>query len=75
MLRALPALETKRQRLRIFTMTKEKSDAAKAFKKPAHWSNDPPPEPKAVDPLKDEPRELSPTRYGDWEKDGIAWDF
>lgn len=56
-------------------MTKQKSDAAKAFKKPAHWSNDPPPQPKAVDPLKDEPRELSPTRYGDWEKDGIAWDF
>ena len=56
-------------------MTKRKSDAAKAFKKPAHWSNDPPPEPKAVDAAKDEPRELSPTRYGDWEKDGIAIDF
>ena len=56
-------------------MTKEKSDAAKAFKKPAHWTNDPPPKPQAVDPLKDEPRELSPTRYGDWEKDGIAIDF
>jgi hypothetical protein len=56
-------------------MTKQKSEAAKAFRKPDHWSNDPPPAPKAVDPLKDEPRELSPTRYGDWEKDGIAWDF
>ncbi len=56
-------------------MTKKKSDAAKAFKKPAHWTNDPPPKPKAVDPLKDEPRDISPTRYGDWEKDGIAWDF
>ncbi|XUU61219.1 DUF1674 domain-containing protein [Erythrobacter sp. HA6-11] len=56
-------------------MTKEKSDVAKAFKKPAHWTNDPPPKPKAVDPAKDEPRELSPTRYGDWEKDGIAIDF
>lgn len=45
------------------------------FAKPAHWTNDPAPEPKAVDPLKDEPRELSPTRYGDWEKNGVAVDF
>jgi hypothetical protein len=52
-------------------MTKEKSDAAKAFRKPAHWTNDPPPAPKAAEV--DEP--LSPTRYGDWEKDGIAVDF
>ena len=56
-------------------MTQKKSPAAKAFKKPKHWTNDPAPKPKAVDPNKDEPRELSPTRYGDWEKDGIAWDF
>lgn len=56
-------------------MTKQKSEAAKNFKKPAHWTNDPVPAPKKVDPLKDEPRDLSPTRYGDWEKDGIAWDF
>jgi len=52
-------------------MTKEKSEAAKAFKKPAHWTNDPPPAPKPVEV--DE--KLSPTRYGDWEKDGIAVDF
>ncbi len=52
-------------------MTKEKSEAAKAFKKPAHWSNDPVPQPKPVE--NDE--KLSPTRYGDWEKDGIAVDF
>lgn len=56
-------------------MSKEKSPAAKAFKKPAHWTNDPVPAPKVVDPLKDEPRDLSPTRYGDWEKNGIATDF
>lgn len=56
-------------------MTKQKSAAAKQFKKPAHWTNEPAPAPKLVDPLKDEPRALSPTRYGDWEKDGIAWDF
>lgn len=56
-------------------MTKEKSEAAKQFKKPAHWSNDPVPTPKLTDPLAGEPRDLSPTRYGDWEKNGIAWDF
>lgn len=56
-------------------MTKQKSDAARQFKKPAHWTNDPVPAPKLTDPLAGEPRDLSPTRYGDWEKDGIAWDF
>ncbi len=41
------------------------------FVKPAHWSNSPPPKPTAgkVD------EELSPTRYGDWVRDGIAVDF
>ena len=52
-------------------MTKQKSDAAKNFKKPAHWSNDPAPEPKEA--KHDE--KLSPTRYGDWESKGIAIDF
>ena len=52
-------------------MTQRKSEAAKAFKKPAHWSDAPPPEPKAS--TNDE--KLSPTRYGDWVKDGIAIDF
>jgi hypothetical protein len=56
-------------------MTAKKSKAARAFRKPAHWTSEPPPEPRAVDPLKDEPRALSPTRYGDWEREGIAWDF
>jgi len=56
-------------------MTKQKTATAKAFTKPAHWSNDPVPKPKAVDPMKDEPRALSPTRYGDWEQNGIARDF
>lgn len=41
------------------------------FEKPKHWSNAPPPEPQA--PKDDET--LSPTRYGDWVKDGIAIDF
>ena len=71
----LTFIETKRQHAHLHMMTKQKSEAAKNFRKPAHWTNDPVPAPKATDPLKDEPRELSPTRYGDWEKDGIAWDF
>lgn len=46
----------------------------KGFVKPAHWSNEPAPAPAAP---KDEtgPAGLSPTRYGDWEKNGIAVDF
>ncbi|WP_137680220.1 DUF1674 domain-containing protein [Aurantiacibacter suaedae] len=41
------------------------------FTKPAHWTNEPLPEPqKSADN-----EELSPTRYGDWVKDGIAIDF
>jgi len=52
-------------------MTKQKSDAAKSFKKPAHWTNEPAPKPKASE----QNEKLSPTRYGDWEKDGIAVDF
>ena len=37
---------------------------------------DPPAEPpaEAPPPAGDKPR-LDPTRYGDWEKKGIAWDF
>ena len=56
-------------------MTKHVTKRPGSFVKPAHWTNDPPPKPKAVDPDKDEPRELSPTRYGDWEREGIAIDF
>lgn len=44
------------------------------FVKPAHWTNAPAPKPEAA---KDEadPSGLSPTRYGDWVRDGIAVDF
>lgn len=41
------------------------------FDKPAHWSNEPAPKP--AEPKIDE--ELSPTRYGDWERKGVAVDF
>jgi hypothetical protein len=48
------------------------------LKPPAHLTKSPPvPEP---GPPYDEgeaggPKGLEPTRYGDWEKKGIAWDF
>ncbi len=71
MLQPLAVLETARQCAHSMDMTKTKSEAAKAFEKPKHWSNDPAPKPK---PGKDDEK-LSPTRYGDWEKNGIAIDF
>jgi len=42
------------------------------LKKPAHWTNEPAPEPEAVAPPGDP---LDPTRFGDWEHKGIAVDF
>jgi hypothetical protein len=50
---------------------KRATERPKKFAKPAHWSNDKPPAPK--EPVDDE--ELSPTRYGDWERRGVAVDF
>ena len=44
------------------------------FVKPAHWTNDPAPKPEAAKAQGD-PAGLSPTRYGDWVRDGIAVDF
>ena len=46
---------------------------------PATLSKSPPvPVPESVEPAPpptgDKPR-LDPVRYGDWEKNGIAWDF
>ncbi len=41
------------------------------FEKPPHWTSDPPPLPEKVA----NGETLSPTRYGDWVKDGIAVDF
>lgn len=52
-------------------MTKRATKRPKGIVKPAHWSNDPPPEAKEADGAE----ELSPTRYGDWVKNGIAIDF
>ena len=52
---------------------------AKRIKAPDYLSKSPPvPEPEAahgVAPPDGEERRLDPTRYGDWEKKGIAIDF
>ncbi|WP_226018144.1 DUF1674 domain-containing protein [Novosphingobium sp. FKTRR1] len=45
-----------------------------SFTPPAHWTNLPVPEPRAVERGED-PDGLDPTRYGDWERNGIAIDF
>lgn len=44
------------------------------FTVPAHWTNEPAPTPQ---PIKqgDDPDGIDPTRFGDWEKNGIAIDF
>jgi hypothetical protein len=46
---------------------------------PAYLSKSPPvpePEPAAkADVPEDREGKLDPTRYGDWERKGIAWDF
>jgi len=52
-------------------MKKKRSSSTHQFVKPAHWTNDPPPKP---DPVHNS-ENLSPTRYGDWEKNGLAIDF
>lgn len=48
-----------------------KKPRSKPFRKPAHWTDDPPPTP--AEGKDEEP--LSPTRYGDWVRNGIAVDF
>ncbi len=56
---------------RILAAMERATKRPPGFIKPPTWSNSPPPQPA---PLKnDEP--MSPTRYGDWEKKGVAWDF
>ena len=52
-------------------MTTRATNRPTQFAKPAHWTNEPPPPP--APPKVDE--ELSPTRYGEWVRNGIAVDF
>lgn len=56
-------------------MANDQTPKRKAFKKPAHWTNDPPPLPAPAKGAEEDTEELSPTRYGDWVRDGIAVDF
>jgi hypothetical protein len=48
------------------------------LKPPRHWTKGPPP-PKPAPPAAAQesggPKGEEPTRYGDWENKGIAWDF
>ena len=52
-------------------MTKRATKRPEAFAKPAHWTSEPPPAPETAE----DEEELSPTRYGDWVRNGIAVDF
>jgi hypothetical protein len=63
-------LECARQCAHLAIM-KRATQRPAGFQKPAHWTSEPPPRP--APPEVDE--ELSPTRYGDWVRDGIAVDF
>lgn len=53
-------------------MAKRATQRPDGFSKPAHWSSDSPPQPRAPGAG---PDDLSPTRYGDWVRNGIAVDF
>lgn len=58
----------------MIRMTERATKRPEDFKKPAHWTNDPAPEPQAAKDEQD-PDGLSPTRYGDWVRKGVAVDF
>lgn len=66
-------------RTRHFRAMTEQAPAphlTKTFIKPDYWTNDPAPKPQAATtPSDDEDTEVSPTRYGDWVRNGIAVDF
>jgi hypothetical protein len=53
-------------------MSNRATQRPRDFRKPAHWSDAPAPKPQ---PGITAEEELSPTRYGDWVRDGIAVDF
>jgi hypothetical protein len=55
-------------------MTKRATERPQGFTKPTNWTNEPAPKPEPVKPQGD-PEGLSPTRYGDWVRNGIAVDF
>jgi hypothetical protein len=55
-------------------MTERATRRPPGVRKPEHWTNFPVPQPRAPQPGP-EPGGLSPTRYGDWELNGVAVDF
>ena len=55
-------------------MTKRATKRPADFEKPAHWTNEPAPDP-GKGSRHEEAERPDPTRYGDWEKNGIAIDF
>lgn len=55
-------------------MTKRDQPVREPFVKPSYWTDEPAPAPAKPRPEPD-PDGLSPTRYGDWVKKGIAVDF
>lgn len=63
----------------MIAMTERATKRPEGFKKPASWTNEPPPAPSAPEAEQpetdDDPDGLSPTRYGDWVRNGIAVDF
>ena len=62
----------------MFNLEPAMADRPPHVKPPAHLSKSPP-LPKSAPPLQTEewggPKGEEPTRYGDWENKGIAWDF
>lgn len=56
-------------------MTKRETRRPEKFVKPAYWSDTPPPQPGPARQDGEDPDGLSPTRFGDWVKNGIAVDF
>lgn len=57
------------------TDTPTRSKRPAHLKPPAHLSPSPPVPAPAAPKENNDPAGLSPTRYGDWEKKGIAVDF
>jgi hypothetical protein len=53
-------------------MTKRATRRPAEFTKPPHWHDTPPPAPAQAP---DDAEDLSPTRYGDWVRKGVAVDF
>ncbi|TCM18152.1 uncharacterized protein DUF1674 [Novosphingobium sp. PhB165] len=59
-------------------MTERATKRPEGFTKPAHWTNEPAPQPSPAEAAKadeEDPDGISPTRYGDWVRNGIAVDF